>query len=141
MRQTNKSFICSHGKVSRIFTIYLLFLMLSSGCSLRESRIIGEYEIRGTVVLRDRTSKVKVYPRLFIKGDKTFELRLFVEDDMIKGTWDVISSKSIHEGIVQFAWGDKKINVLLKGKTFYFRYPNDFYGGKFETLQYIKYEK
>jgi hypothetical protein len=123
---------------NRSFPIYLSFLALGS-CTgnVNEAKITGVYGIDKYVV-RDKTLKVKVYPRLTIKNDKTFELSNFNKNDKIKGTWSLISSKNKEEGIVQFKMANREINGLIRGSIFYFRYPNDLYDGKFKSVLYVR---
>jgi len=121
--------------------LFFLALVMNSCTKVEESNIVGVYEM-DKYVERDSITKVEDYRILDIKTNNTFELRLSKEDltSKIIGNWKIVKSDK-EEASVQFNYLNKEIKSVFRTDIFYFEYPNDFHGSKYNHLLYVKLNK
>lgn len=123
------------------YVLLFLALVLNSCTKVEKSNIVGLYEI-DKYVERENNANIKDFRILDLKEDNTFELRLSKEDltSNITGNWKIVKSNKV-EATVQFNFLNKEIKGFYRTDIFYFEYPNDFHGSKYNHLLYVKLNK
>lgn len=110
------------------FVLAVAFLTLITGCVKKEN-IIGEYKIE-----KFNPEKIDdMYTNISIKDDNTFELTNENKDKVISGKWNT----QFHSII--FDYGNIEVKGELKDYgAFIVNSPNDFHGGHFSIILYVK---
>lgn len=121
-----------------LFFFSIIFLVLSSCAKKKEIKINGYYEI-DKKVFRSRNNNIPDFRFIKVNHNNTFELQHTKADSTsgIKGKLEIVNTDNT-ETTVYFIYNNKQVRGTLKGTIFYFTYPNDFHGDKYESLIYVK---
>lgn len=110
-------------------------------CSKNEKMdVAGVYEI-DKYNFRNLKSETKDFRYLEIKSNGTFNLFYKLDSSsVVSGNWS-FGKQIDKEKIVNFSYGKKQKQAILRGNIFYFIYPNDFHKNKYQSVLYVKSNK
>lgn len=127
----------------------VLFQIITVSCSkCKDSdKMIGEYETeKKGIEIRDSTKGRIAISHIKLYRDNTLALsepKLKVEN---VGKWRIISCETVEnnlrekvpESILEFEIDQKKTRARYRDGRITFEYPEDLYGGRYQTLWYVK---
>ncbi len=133
-------------KIIHLLILFLYIFTVNSCNKVEEREISGVYEV-DKITVKD---KVETKPYTFLKLNPDYTFKLISDNktqkDSISGSWKIkdlpiyikISSPFEKETVIQFTYSGKQTEGRLRGTIIYFDYPNDFHGGRFQSMLYVK---
>jgi hypothetical protein len=109
--------------------------------------MIGRYKTeKKGIEIRDSINGKTAFDFLKIDSNSTFKLYDVNEENILNGTWKIISCQTVEnnlgervpESILEFEIESRKNKAKYRDGRLTFQYPNDFYQGRYKTLWYVQ---